>query len=230
MNDKLIRQISVTLGLILFAILKTFESQIPDLYFWALPGGTVASDSAPLGFKFLAATFVGFKLGAVIVIAEQVLYRVSARRIIGTWAYKSSSGNYGIASIVPRGFWAGGTTLDYRVELYKSAHQVIRALDKQGGAVPFGTAESLLSSLKDDKVTVVYQVNVGASTYDAKKGILTIKSSHDPNVLTGIWESTKINSSPSVESEKACRQGDLEFYKLERFRKIFGSQSAMGID
>lgn len=223
MNDRSVRQISVTIALIAFAIVKVLEDQWSGAIMWLLPGGGVASASGPIQIRLLSSAFAGVKLGLFIVFIEHSLYWIFAHRILGTWAYKSTSGNYAIARLRPQGFWAGGTRITYSVNLYKDPQAVISALERKGVKPPFGTAEGIITSLNNDKLTLIYQVKVGrsASTYPARNGILFLTPSPDPEIMTGVWESTSINPCPDKTPESEFRIGDLEFYRPARFRKLF---------
>lgn len=229
MNDKSIRQFSVSVALIVFAIVKALEDRIPDLGLWIVPGGNVSLPSWSFSANLLSAAFAGFKIGLLIVILEQVLYRIFARKFIGRWIYESSSGNFGIAEIKPHGFWAGGTTLAYAVNLYRGPEEIMSTLQRTGDVTPFGTAEGIVTSFKDDKLTLIYQVHVGAEKYDARKGILTLSPSPDSQVMTGIWESTKINDSAEKIPDRTVRVGDLWLYRPRRFVKIVKTSKTTGV-
>ncbi|MEX3694385.1 hypothetical protein AB3X91_41120 [Paraburkholderia sp. BR14263] len=220
MNDRSIRQFAVSIALIAFAIVKSIDDRIPDFLLWIAPGGDISRPSWPFVSSLLAAAFAGLKIGLLIVLLEQFLYRFFARRIIGRWVYESTTGNFGIAVIAPRGFWAGGTTLTYSVNLYRNGDDAFSAMKQTGDTAPFGTADGIVTSFKDDKLTLIYQVHIGSEKYSARKGILSISPSPDSGIMTGIWESTKINDDAKV-PDRDVRVGDLKMYRYRRFHQIW---------
>ncbi len=220
MNDKSIRQFAVSIALIIFAAAKALEDQIPAAVSLFLPVGGVDHSSWAVQAKLAFSAFVGLKIGVYIVLLEQALYRIFGHRFIGKWAYESDSGNFAIASIQPNGLWAGGTTIGYSVSLYRKPEEVLSALNRRGGAVPFGTAHGLMTSFKDGQLTLVYQVDVKGRDYDARRGILTLNATDDPAIVIGSWESTKINDKNVP--EKGFREGALTFYTPARFHEKFG--------
>lgn len=215
-SDRGIRQLAVSLALVFFAIAKYYEPQLPDWVDLVMPGA--APQTTTHASQVLAAAWSGIKVGILILVFEHVLYRIVARAFVGRWAYVSSSGNLAIADIEPRGFWAGGIGLSYRVSLFQTASEVEAALSGEPAGTPFGTAEGFLVGFKDDKMTVVYQVSVGSAPYDARKGILTLSLTANENVLSGVWESTKVNTT-SPTDDKKVRTGDLKFYRPSAFLK-----------
>jgi hypothetical protein len=217
MNDKSIRQLAVSFALVIYSIFKLIEDNVPTFVLWIVPGGDVSLPNSPFSANLLAAAFAGLKIGIVIVLLEQLLYRLFARRIVGRWVYRSSSGNFAIAEIKPHGFWAGGTTITYAVNLYHTKEEVLSAMRHDGHVVPFGTADGTVTSFKDGKLTLIYEVHVGSDRYQARKGILSLSPSLDSNIMTGIWESTKINVDGVPDRD--VRIGDLEMYRYRRFRK-----------
>lgn len=223
MNDKSIRQFAVSIALIVFAIVKSIDDRIPDVLLWIAPGGDVSLPSWTFTSSLLASAFAGLKIGLLIVILEQLLYRFFARRIIGRWVYESTTGNFGIAEIAPRGFWAGGTTITYAVNLYRNGDEVISAMKQKGDTTPFGTADGIVTSFKDDKLTLIYQVHIGSEKYNARKGILSLSPSPDSGIMTGIWESTRINDDVKV-PDRDVRVGDLRMYRYRRFLQIWNDR------
>ncbi len=227
MNDRAIRTLAVTIALVSFVIAKFYETSLPASLRFLMPG-TMPNTQADTLLELLLAAWSGIKVGLLIVVMEFFLYRYFARRFIGRWAYRSSSGNFAVADIRPTGWTSGGIVLSYSVSLYKTASEVCAVLHGRGASVPFGTAEGLLLGFKDDKLTIVYQVSVGSDPYDARKGILTLNRTATKEVLSGVWESTKINTSGTTDDKKV-RVGDLSLYRPRSFKEQFCGVPAQGL-
>lgn len=217
-SDRQIRQLAVSLSLVLFALVKFYETQLPAWGALIVPGAAPAT-TGPAS-QVLAAAWSGIKVGILILLFEHLLYRIVAKAFVGRWAYKSTSGNLGIADIQPDGFWAGGVGLTYKVSLFHSAREVEAALKGLPLGIPFGTAEGLLIGFKDGKMTIVYQVSVGADPYDARKGILILSTTANASVSTGVWESTKVNTK-NPEDDKKVRTGDLKLLRPKTFMAAY---------
>lgn len=231
MNDKTIRGLAVLFALTIFSIIKLFEPCInlkinEIIVTLFIPGAMPELNNFPSkaslsGINIAIVTWSGVKLGFLIIISEYTLYWLFTKQFIGTWAYESSSGNFAIVKIFPKGLWSGGITLSYNVSLFKTPREVISALKVEGIAFPFGTAYGQLVGLKDDKLIIVYQVSLGADPFNAFRGILTITPTADKNILSGVWESTKVNRQHPIEPDEKVRKGDLKIYRPKNFRKKF---------
>lgn len=142
-------------------------------------------------------------------------YLYFARRMLGKWPYESDAGTFALAIIQ-----ATSSGIHYKVDLYKTAHEVIHALDKNSEATPFGRAHDEMSKYMADEITFVYSINYSDTTYDKRKGILhLVSNAANPDTMSGFWESTidakDKNGTPTPKS------GRLRLYRERAFRHKF---------
>ncbi len=140
-------------------------------------------------------------------ILEAILLKIWARHILGCWAYRSESGNFGLATIS----LAAGR-MKYRVELYKTKEEVIGALKKDVKVRPFAQVHSLISEYEDGEFYTDYHIEHAEKTFMRRKGLLRLIPTTRRGVMTGYWHSTYTSPDPAQPNE-----GTLEFLRKKVF-------------
>lgn len=219
MDDKLIRQASVTIALVLVSLFQAFVGSLDQLMIFILPVFGDLSER-PSGYEvFLVSIFSAFKVGVLILIVERFVFYVVARRYLGRWIYHSTHGNYGVLDIDISGFWAGGITLSYNVSIYKEESQAISACEHKVLVDPYTTAHGLITQLTKSELAVIYDVeqsNKRDWDWHAKHGIVRVKSVPKSQTLMGYWESTIVNDSTDT-PDKDIRSGAYTAFRPKEF-------------
>jgi hypothetical protein len=132
---------------------------------------------------------------------QKTFLRSWAHSILGKWAYKSSSGNYGLAEI---SFYRG--ELQYEVQLYRTEDDLNSAIKGEPGfaAKCFATCFSGAVAYKGRQVELIYKILHSEDTYPKRAGMLILKPLSDTE-MKGYWTSDIQSTQPN--------RGTLDMYR-----------------
>jgi hypothetical protein len=152
-------------------------------------------------------------LGLILAVFQYVGEWFWARPILGIWAYRSSKGNFGVATIR----FVNGS-LKYSVHLFDNADQVLTVLDKKRPVDPFAVVTSELCQFESStgRFHTDYHIESTKPEYKSRKGLLVLTPT-GPGQMKGQWYST-IDGFDT-------KSGDLEFLRRKQFKQTFGSEA-----
>jgi len=133
--------------------------------------------------------------------AQRIFLRSWAYSILGKWAYKSSSGNYGLAEIT---FYRG--ELQYEVQLYRTEDDLNSAIKGELGFASkcFATCFSGAVAYKGKQVELIYKILHSEEAYPKRAGMLILKPLSDTE-MKGYWTSDIQGTQPN--------RGTLDMYR-----------------
>jgi hypothetical protein len=155
-------------------------------------------EDAPIALRIVAAAISAVSLAFLFIGLRSALNRIWASPILGVWAYetvphdesKRADTGYGVAEIklLARG------EISYRVDLYRSAEDAVRALRDEVPVVPsHGTANGLAVSFDETSgaLWILYQVEYYSDLDPDREGHLFLRATGPTKqrVLRGSWAS-----------------------------------------
>jgi hypothetical protein len=125
--------------------------------------------------------------------AQKIFLRSWAYSILGKWAYKSSSGNYGLAEIT---FYKG--ELQYEVQLYRTEDDLSSAIKGEPGFASkcFATCFSGAVAYRGRQVELIYKILQSEETYPKRAGMLILKPL-SATEMKGYWTSDIQGTQPN---------------------------------
>lgn len=116
---------------------------------------------------------------------QKLFLRAWAYPILGKWAYKSSSENWGLAEI---NFYRG--ELQYEVQLYRTEDDLNSALRGEQGFASrcFATCSSGAVAYSGRQVELIYKILQAEETYPRRSGMLILKPLSSTE-MKGYWTS-----------------------------------------
>jgi hypothetical protein len=195
-----LRRLALALSVVIYAVISsTGFSQ------W------VASAASGIGLPetILEASVASLTLVAVFLVTYRVMQRIWIRRIHGTWLYRSTSGNAGLAEIR-----IVGDDIRYSVELFESVKDLLDSINGIPGASQkcFGHARSRVAIYDGEKLEIVYSIQQSNPDYPSREGLLTLVKTSNPAELKGYWKS-------DIEGGAEPRRGTLDFMREKSFRR-----------
>lgn len=202
---------AIAIGALIFSALSAL----------ALPPAANASLVSSLGLTGLlgvvfSTLFGGVGLIAIIFIIKALFLRLWTLPILGLWLYKSSSGNYGSARLLLR-----NNRLEYRVDLYLSAKDLIAAYEGHSIRPCFSVAHSKGLTFQDGQLDIIYSIPTGKPDYPNREGLLILHKTANPKEMLGTWRSF-VQSESRVNDVTEQRCGTLEFLRPRLFVQRFG--------
>lgn len=152
-------------------------------------------------------------------VLEVAAWRIWARKVVGTWFYRSDSGNFAIVRIrIRRG------RLIYGGNLYRTAEQVAdvrktpvdRLLRRSSSTQHFAAFESRMTSFDGTNLRTDYHILRAEEGYPRRKGILTLELGDDSRTMRGFWHSTV--AEPDAGEKTTLRTGTLDLHRWKGFR------------
>lgn len=145
-------------------------------------------------------------LNALFRLVQRMLLLAWASPVLGRWVYKSSSGNWGLATISIR-----GGELTYEVQLYMTESDTMAAVREEPGFVTncFATVTSIGATYRGGQVELIYKVDRAHEHYPLRSGMLTL-TPLSPNAMKGYWKS-------DIEGDEPKR-GILDMWRPDRVR------------
>jgi hypothetical protein len=187
-----VRQAALAIGAVIFSALNV----------------TVLHATQPSGFwQFLLAVLAStLSLAVVVRGLERILLASWASPVLGTWVYRSSSENWGLAIISLR-----GGELNYSVQLYQTQDDVMAAVREESSFVArcFATVSAVGVTYEKGQVELIYKINQAHSDYQLRSGMLTL-SPLSPSTMKGYWKSDILGQESS--------RGTLDMYRPHALR------------
>lgn len=174
-----VRQVALAIGAIMFSALNIIVLDVIRLSgAWQ---AIVALAVSTITLTWLVGT------------VQKVFLRSWAHSILGRWAYKSSSGNYGLAEIT---FYRG--ELQYEVQLYRTEDDLNSAISSAPGFASrcFATCSSGAVAYKGRQVELIYKILQSEETYPKRAGMLILKPLSETE-MKGYWTSDIQGTQPN---------------------------------